>query len=298
MESTWVLSALDGPHVGPMSLAVRDMHPFHANGNSMKLECGTWYHHPRRLQCVLSRNLRIVKVPTWHYRCRHNLKNNCIWDNMCLLVPRSSSKPVMLTIDLQSRNVLFIEIVFGMYNLERQLSYWHLLTRHCPCNLLPESTSSKHEYREKLWGHPVTSLMTPSPLKFFFGIIWDDLIIWEVRLKLCLIFNFFLKWPPFWARDKRFLPKFHNGSWIYQNDSHEHFWHFEYFIVAVAQILTGDISISKFELCYYLVTSSITAWIYIYIIVVISSWYLCTGSLMMISLLVFKLSWKKLLFHL
>ena len=38
------------------------------------LECGTWYHHPRRLQCVLSRNLRIFKVATWHYRCRHNLK--------------------------------------------------------------------------------------------------------------------------------------------------------------------------------------------------------------------------------
>ena len=79
-----------------------------------QLECGTWYHHPRRLQCVLSRNLRIFKAATWHYRCRHNLKNNCIWDNLqyCLLVPRSSSKSVMLTIDLQSRKVLFIEIVF------------------------------------------------------------------------------------------------------------------------------------------------------------------------------------------
>ena len=78
-----------------------------------QLECGTWYHHRRRLQCVLSTNLRIFKVATWHYRCRHNLKNNCIWDNLqyCLLVPRSSSKPVMLTIDLQSRKVLFIEII-------------------------------------------------------------------------------------------------------------------------------------------------------------------------------------------
>ena len=78
------------------------------------LECGTWYHHPWRLQCVLSRNLRIFKVATWQYRCRHNLKNNCIWDNLqcCLLVPMSPSKPVMLTFDLQSRKVLFIEIVF------------------------------------------------------------------------------------------------------------------------------------------------------------------------------------------
>ena len=129
-----------------------------------KLECGTWYQHPRRLQCVLSRNLIIFKVATWHYRCRHNLKNNCIWDNLqcCLLVPRlpSRPKPVMLTFDLQSRKV---RSFFGMYNRERQLWYWHLLTRHCPYNLLLGPTSSKHEYREKLWGHPVTSSMTSSP---------------------------------------------------------------------------------------------------------------------------------------
>ena len=51
-----------------------------------RLECGTWYHHPRRQQCVLSRSLRIFKVATWHYRCRHHLKNNCIWDNFGMLL--------------------------------------------------------------------------------------------------------------------------------------------------------------------------------------------------------------------
>ena len=40
---------------------------------------------------------------------------------------------------------------FGMYNLERRLRYLHLMTRHCPCNLLPEPTSPKHEYKEELW---------------------------------------------------------------------------------------------------------------------------------------------------
>ena len=83
----------------------------------IQLECGT-YHHPRRLQCVLSRNQRI-------FRCNVN--------------PRSS---------------------FGMSNPERQLWYLHLLTRHCSCNLFAEPTSPKHEYRWKLWGHPVTSSMT------------------------------------------------------------------------------------------------------------------------------------------
>ena len=53
----------------------------------------------------------------------------------------------------------------------------------------------------------------------------------------------------------------------------------------------------KFDLFCDLVTSSMTSCINIYIIVVIISWYICTGSLMMLSLLVFQLSWKMLLFH-
>ena len=77
------------------------------------------HHSNRKLS-----NLRIFKVATWHYRCRYNLKNNCIWDNLqcCLLVPRSPSKHVMLTFDLQSRKVLFIEIVF-----------WHVLFWNVLC---------------------------------------------------------------------------------------------------------------------------------------------------------------------
>ena len=200
--------------------------------NITNLECGTWYHHPRRLQCVLSRNLIIFKVATWHYRCRHNLKNNCIWDDLqcCLFVPRSPSKPVMLTFDLQSQKCYSFRSSLGMYNLERQLWYWHLLTRHCPCNLLPQPTSPKHVYREKLWGHPVTSSMT------FFGMIWDDLFISEVSLKLCLIFQSFQSGRHF-ELDKLFTGTY-TGSWIYQKDSHEHFRHFELLIDAVTQILT------------------------------------------------------------
>ena len=146
----------------------------------------------------------------WHYRCRHSLENNCIWDNnlqCCLLVPKSPSKPVMLTFDLQSRKVLFIEIVFCMYNLERQLWYWHLLTRHCPCNLLPEPSSPKHEYGQKFWGHPVTSSMTSSPEKnFFLHNYGRPFNIWG-QIEAVFIIQKFSKWPPFWARHKLFLPK-------------------------------------------------------------------------------------------
>ena len=168
----------------PLSVEVCIIFAWHNHRNSIphhglwrwykfnnQLECGTWYHHPRRLQCVLSRNLRILKVATWHYWCRHNLKNNRIWDNLqcCLLVPRSPSKHVMLTFDLQSWKVLFIEIVLWHVKPRKTIMIlWHLLTRHCPCNLLPEPTSRKHEHREKLWGHPVTSTMTSSQNKNFF----------------------------------------------------------------------------------------------------------------------------------
>ena len=66
-----------------------------------------------------------------------------------------------LTGDLKNRYLLRSSL--GMHNLERRLRYSLLLTRHCPCNLLPQPTSSKHEYRGLLWGHPVTSSMTSSP---------------------------------------------------------------------------------------------------------------------------------------
>ena len=184
----------------------------------------------------------------------------------------------------------------GMYNLQRQLRYWHLLTTHCPCNLLPEPTSPKHEYREKLWGHPVTSSMTSSPLKKLLFILWDDLCISEVKLKLCLIFQNFQNGRHF--EPDIFFTGSYTGSWIDQKDSHEHFRHFELWIDAVTEILT---EINQFQNLTYiycdLVTSSMRSWILIYIIVGIISWYICTRSLMMISLLVVKLSWKLLLFH-
>ena len=51
-------------------------------GTIQWLECATCYHHPRRQQCVMSRNLIIFKVATWHYRWRQHIKNNCILHNL------------------------------------------------------------------------------------------------------------------------------------------------------------------------------------------------------------------------
>ena len=76
----------------------------------------------------------------------------------------------------------------GIYNLERRLSYLHLLTRPCPCNWLPKPTPLKHEYRWQLQVTMWLSLITSSQ-KIFVCIIWEDLFIFEVTLELCSIFQ-------------------------------------------------------------------------------------------------------------
>ena len=127
---------------------------------------------------------------------------------------------------------------FGMYNRERRLRYSHFLTRHCPCNLLPEQTSHKHEYRGQIWGHPVMLSMTSSPWKYFFGMIWDGLFISEVKLKLWLIFRNCQNGRHFEVATNVFAG-YNIGRSIYQKDSHEYFRYFELLIDALAEILMG-----------------------------------------------------------
>ena len=71
----------------------------------------------------------------------------------------------------------------------------------------------------------------------FFCIIWDDLFISEVELKLCLIFQNFQN-GRYFELATNFFTGSYTGSWIYQKDSHEHFRQFELLIDALAQILT------------------------------------------------------------
>ena len=61
----------------------------------------------------------------------------------------------------------------------------------------------------------------------FFGIIWDDDFISEVKLKLCLIFQYFQNGRYFELATNVFTGSY-TGRWIYQKDSHEHFRHFEF----------------------------------------------------------------------
>ena len=70
-----------------------------------------------------------------------------------------------------------------------------------------------------------------------FGMIWDDLLISEVKWKLCLIFQNFQNGRHL-SSQQTFLPGSYTGSWIYQTDSHEHSGHFELLIDALAVILT------------------------------------------------------------
>ena len=83
-----------------------------------------------------------------------------------------------------------------------------------------------------------------------FGIIWDDIFISEVKLKLCLIFQNFQN-GRYFELATNFFTRSYTGSWIYQKDSHEHFRHFELLIDALALILT---EIYQFKNLTYFVT--------------------------------------------
>ena len=84
----------------------------------------------------------------------------------------------------------------------------------------------------------------------FIGIIWDDLFISEVKLKLCLIFQNFQN-GHYFELATNFFTGSYTGRRIYQKDSHDHFRHFELLIDAVIQILT---EIYQFQNVTYFVT--------------------------------------------
>ena len=60
--------------------------------------------------------------------------------------------------------------------------------------------------------------------KIFFGMIWDDLFKFGVKMKLCLIFRNFQNGRHFEVATN-FFTLSNTGSWIYQPDSHGHFRH-------------------------------------------------------------------------
>ena len=84
----------------------------------------------------------------------------------------------------------------------------------------------------------------------FFGIIWDDLFIPEVKLKLSLIFQNFQN-ARYFEIATNFFTGSYTGSWIYQKDSHDHFRHFELLIDALSRML---MEICQFQNLTYFVT--------------------------------------------
>ena len=66
------------------------------------------------------------------------------------------------------------------------------------------------------------------------GIIWDDFIISQVKLSSVFNILTFLKWPPFWGRDKLFLPEvIPEVVWVFDR--------------RFSWTIDGGISISKFD---------------------------------------------------
>ena len=86
-------------------------------------------------------------------------------------------------------------------------------------------------------------------MKIFFScIIWDDLFISAVKLKLYLILWHFQNGRHF-ELATNFFTGSDTGSWICYEDSHEYLWHFELLIDVLAQILT---ELLQFKILTYL----------------------------------------------
>ena len=165
-------------------------------------------------------------------------KNNCIWDNLqcCLLVPRSRSKAMMLTFDLQSREVLFILFACITYKDNYDIGiYWRdIALAICSRSHPPLNINIERKFEATLWRHR----WRHHHKNFFWHNLGRSFHIWgEVKLKLCLIFKIF-KTAAILSSRQTFFTGSYTGSWIYQKDSHEHFRHFELLIDALAQLLT------------------------------------------------------------
>ena len=132
-----------------------------------------------------------------------------------------------------------------------------------------------------LWRHSVTSSITSSPWKYFFlqNLRWSFYFSCQFEA-VCNILTF-SKWPPFWGFDEIFTTS-DTGIWICYKDSHEHLWHFELLIGALAQILTD---LFHFKILTYL-TSSMTHSTIVCKGVFTIQWYISTLSFKMISLFV------------
>ena len=107
-----------------------------------------------------------------------------------------------------------------------------------------------NEYRGPTLRPPCDVIDDVIIMKYFFGIIWDDLFTSEVKLKLCSIFQNFQN-GHYFELATNFFTRRYTGSWIDQKDSHEQFRHFEHLIDALAQILT---EIYNFQNLTYFVT--------------------------------------------
>ena len=113
-------------------------------------------------------------------------------------MPRSSSKPETWTFDLEK--CYSLRSSFGMYSLGRRLRYFHLLTRHCPCNL---NMNIEGNFEATMWRH---RWRHHREKYFFWYNLGQSFHMWG---QIEAVFNIskFSKWPPFWARDKLFYRK-------------------------------------------------------------------------------------------
>ena len=155
----------------------------------------------------------LVLEIVFNYRTSKQTNRQMKWQSEILYLPKFPSM-IMLTMHTKLEDDIFVRSLF-----------------------MTKNVMFIKEYRETIWGLPVTSSMTSSPWKYFslHNLGWSFYFWCEIEAVFDILT--FSNWPPFWDRNANFTMS-DTGNRICKNDSQENLWDFELLIDALAEILT------------------------------------------------------------
>ena len=150
-------------------------------------------------------------------------------------MPRSPIKPVTLTFDLRSRkSCIYLDLkacITSKDDYDIRMYWRDIALATCSRREPVLNMNIEGNYQVTLWRH-----WWRHHHDKYFCIIWDDLLIAEGKLKLCLIFQNFQNSRHFEVTTNFFTGS-NTGSLILQRYSYEYFQYFELLIDSLAEIL-------------------------------------------------------------
>ena len=140
---------------------------------------------PALQQCVVSWNLKIFIVATWHYRSRHRHNNNCFWHNLLCWLSFCSQ--------------MYISNFTTIHNSDIRIYRRDIALTACPRSQPFLNMNIEGNFQVILWRH-----WWCHQNKYLFGhILGRYSHIW-CQIKTVFHNLAFSKWLPFWGRAKDF----------------------------------------------------------------------------------------------